>query len=72
MSLDPSALFVGLLTGAVGFVLLVYCRKQRRLPQIIGGALFCIYPYFCESAVSMILVGMALGLAVWVAIRLGW
>jgi len=72
MSFDPSSLFVSLIAGAVGFVLLAYGRKQRRWPQMVGGVLFCIYPYLCESVTSMIVIGMALGAAVWLAIRQGW
>jgi hypothetical protein len=72
MSSDPAVLFLDLIASAVGFVLLAYGRKQRRWPQMVGGVLFCIYPYLCESVTSMVVAGIALGAAVWLAIRQGW
>jgi hypothetical protein len=65
MSFDPIWLFLSLIPGGVGFVLLVYGKKQGRWVLAIGGLAFMIYPYFTESVTSLVLAGIALGGAVW-------
>ena len=72
MSLDPTWLFVSLIAGGVGFVLLVYGKKQQRWPQLAAGLLFMVYPYFTPSLVSLVLVGLLITCILWYAIRLGW
>jgi hypothetical protein len=72
MSLDPTWLFVSLIAGGVGFVLLVYGKKQQRWPQLAAGLLFMVYPYFTPSLVSLVLIGLLLAFILWYAIRLGW
>jgi hypothetical protein len=72
MSLDPTWLFVSLIAGGVGFVLLVYGKKQQRWPQLAAGLLFMVSPYFTPSLVSLVLIGLLLAFILWYAIRLGW
>jgi hypothetical protein len=72
MSFEPGPLFVSLIAGVVGCALLIYGRKAGRVPHIVGGALFCLYPYFCSTMTSLIVGGLAIGAAVWFAVRQGW
>ena len=72
MSLDPTWLFVSLVTGGIGFVLFVYGKKQQRWPQLAAGLVFMAYPYFATSLVSLVAIGVGIGVALWYAIRLGW
>ena len=72
MSLDPTFLFLSFITGGIGFVLLVYGKKQQRLPQLVAGVVFLVYPYFLSTPVAVVGVGIALGLALWWVIKLGW
>ena len=72
MSLDPLWLFLSLIPGGVGFVLLVYGKKQLRWPQMVAGLAFMVYPYFTPSVASLVAVGTLLGALLWMAIRLGW
>ncbi|HJN44178.1 MAG TPA: hypothetical protein QF572_08385 [Vicinamibacterales bacterium] len=72
MSLDPTWLFLSLITGGIGFVLLVYGKKQQRWPQLVAGVAFLAYPYFTGSLVSLIAVGLVIGFGLWWVIRLGW
>ena len=60
------------LSGGIGFVLFVYGRKQERWPQLAAGLAFMVYPYFATSVVALTLVGVALGVALWLAVRAGW
>jgi hypothetical protein len=72
MSLDPLWLFLSLIPGGIGFVLFTYGRKRDRLPQLIAGLVFMVYPYFATTVAALIGVGAALGGLLWVALRLGW
>ena len=72
MSLDATDIFLSLITGGIGFVLLVYGKKQGRWPQIVAGLVYRAYPYFVTGLAADIGVGVAIGVALWLAIRQGW
>lgn len=72
MLFDPVLLFLSLIPAGIGFVLFVYGKKQERWIYLIAGVVFMVYPYFTNSAWSLLLTGAALGFAVWYAVRLGW
>jgi hypothetical protein len=72
MSLDPTWLFLSLIPGGIGFVLLVYGKKQERWPILGFGLAFMVYPYFTESISSLVGVGVVLGVALWIAVRMRW
>jgi len=56
------SLFLGLLFGAVGTGYLVYGKRQHSALFLIVGFALIVYPYFIDSPVLVVLVG--LGLAV--------
>jgi hypothetical protein len=72
VSFDPTWLFLSLVPGGVGFVLLAYGKKQGRWPHVVAGLAFMVYPYFATSVAALVSVGTLLGLGLWYAIRLGW
>ena len=72
MSLDPTWLFLSLIPGGIGFVLLVYGKKQGSWSHLVAGALLTVYPYFATSVASLILVGAAICAGLWLVLRLGW
>ena len=72
MNLDPTWLFLSLVPSAVGFVLLVYGKKQGRWPQLVAGLLLMVYPYFATTVVTLIVIGLILSGTLWFALRLGW
>ena len=72
MSLDPAWLFLSLFPSGIGLVLLVYGRKQQRWLFVAFGAAFMAYPYFVETIAVLIGVGVALSVALWLALRGGW
>ena len=72
MSFSPSLLLLSFVAGTIGLALLAYGKKQARLPHVIVGLLFMIYPYFTETLTSMLLVGVLLGAGLWWVCRLGW
>jgi hypothetical protein len=72
VSIDPTWLLLSLVPGGIGFVLFVYGKRQGRWPQLVGGLLFMVYPYFTSTLWSLIGVGVVLGIGVWVLVRGGW
>jgi hypothetical protein len=72
MSFDPSSLFVSLMVGSVGFVLLAYGKKQQRLPHIFAGLALMVYPYFVDGWLMMTGVGVGICVALWWAVRVGY
>jgi hypothetical protein len=72
MNLDPTWLFLSLIPGGIGFVLFVYGKKQQRWPQLAAGLALLIYPYFTDSVTALVVVGLAIGVGLFAAIRLGW
>jgi len=72
VSLDPTWLFLSLFPSGIGFVLLVYGRKQQRWLFVAFGVAFMAYPYLVETIAALIGVGVALSIALWLALRGGW
>ena len=72
MDFDTNALLLSLLIGAVGLALFVYGKKQQRLPHLIAGVLLMVYPYFVDTAIMTLVVGVVIGAALWFAVRMGY
>ena len=72
MSLDPTMMFVSLIPGGIGFVLLVYGKKQGRWPHMVTGLALMAYPYVVSTVAQLAAVGLLIGAGLWYAIRLGW
>lgn len=72
MSIDPTWLFLSLFPSGIGFVLLVYGRKQQRWPHLVAGLLFMAYPFVATTVTSLVVIGVLLGGALWYAVQQGW
>jgi hypothetical protein len=72
VSLDPSLLFLSLITGGIGLVLLVYGKKEGRWPHLTAGLALMAYPYFVETVAMTIVLAVAILAALWIAVRQGW
>jgi hypothetical protein len=70
MSLDPTLMLLSLIPGGIGFVLLVYGKKQGRWPHMVAGLAFMAYPYVASTVTLLIAIGAFIGAALWYAIRL--
>ena len=69
MSMDPTWLFLSLIPGGIGFILIVYGKKEQRWPQLAAGVAFLIYPYFTSTVSGLVGIGLAIGGALWLALR---
>ncbi len=72
MNLDANSLLASMLIGSVGLGLLIYGKKQLRVPQIVVGIALLVYPYFVSNVLVMLGIAVAAIGALWGAIRLGW
>jgi 4-hydroxybenzoate polyprenyltransferase len=72
MNLDPTWLFLSLIPSAIGFVLIVYGKKQGSWPHLVAGLALTVYPYFATTLLTLVAIGLLIGAGLWSAIRLGW
>ncbi len=72
MSLDANLLILSLVPSGVGFVLFMYGKKQQRWPHLAAGIAFMVYPYFTQTVLSMVGVGVGLALALYFAVQAGY
>jgi len=70
--MDATLLILSTIPGGIGFVLLVLAKKYGRVPHFVAGIAFLVYPYFVDSVLSMVAVGVAIGVGFWLALRAGW
>ena len=72
MNIDPTFLLLSLIPSGIGFVLFRYGKKAERWPQLLGGLVFMVYPYFTGGTASLVGIGVLLGAGVYFTIRAGW
>jgi hypothetical protein len=68
---EPWYLFVGLIGSSIGFVMLMYGRKQHRPLQVLGGLVLLVLPYLLRDALPLGLSSAVICVAVWAGIRAG-
>lgn len=69
---DATTLFLSLITGGIGFVLMAYAKKTHSWPHFVAGVAYLAYPYFVGSAIAFTVIGMGIAVALWLAVRQGW
>ena len=58
--MDPTTLFIGVITGSIGMGYFIYGKKQQLFIPMITGAALCIYPYFVSNIWALCLIGLLL------------
>ena len=71
MDLTAGELFAGMVVSALGVGVLMYGRKQRRAPHVVGGVLLLVCPFVGGGAWTVSAAGAAIVAALWLAVRLG-
>ena len=61
-----------IIISTFGLALLVYGKKQARVPHMVIGLAYMIYPYFVPTTVWLLVIAVALLLLLWLTIRWGW
>ena len=72
MSLDPAWLFLSLIPSGIGFVLIVYGKKQGRWPHLIAGLALTVYPYVAPTLFTLVTIGLLIGVGLWSLVRMGY
>ncbi|HLY12121.1 MAG TPA: hypothetical protein VKW04_22660 [Planctomycetota bacterium] len=72
MNLSAGSLFLSLAIGTVGTGFFIYGKKQSRPPQLIGGILLALYPYFISNLWLMAGIAVAIVVGIWGAVRAGF
>ncbi len=60
MNLDPTALFLSIVFGAIGMALFIYGKRQQKYVHLFIGALLMAIPYFIANVIALIVVGVIL------------
>lgn len=68
---SAEALIASLVVSVAGMALFRYGRNEQRLPQVFGGLVLMIGPYFCGGALGTWLLAAGVGALVWGAVRCG-
>jgi hypothetical protein len=71
MDLSAGNLILSLVIGTIGAGFFIYGKKQRRIPQLLGGIVLSLYPYFIPNLWIMGGIAVAIVLAVWLATMMG-
>ena len=58
--MNATSLAIGLLTGAIGMGYFIYGKRQAKFVPLIAGMILCVYPYFVQGVVWLVLIGIAL------------
>ena len=53
-------LFIGMIISTVGVGYVMYGRRQTKFAPVIAGVVLCIYPYFVDDWVWLIVIGVPL------------
>jgi 4-hydroxybenzoate polyprenyltransferase len=72
MNFDSTWLLLSLIPSGIGFVLLVYGKKQGRWPHLVAGIALSVYPYVATTVSMLVAVGLLIGAGLWFAVRSGW
>jgi hypothetical protein len=71
MDLEPSSVIASLIVSSIGFVVLVYGKRQQRVPHVIVGLVLMGFPYLVPDVRVMASIAAAALLGLWLATRLG-
>lgn len=63
--MDPNTLWASVVWGAIGSGFAIYGKKQSKPVPMIGGLVMIGSTYFCETAMMMSAIGVALAGGIW-------
>lgn len=58
--MNPTSLMIGILTGAVGVAYFIYGKRQTKFAPLLAGMMLCVYPYFVDSVLLLVVIGAVL------------
>ena len=72
MLFQGDSLLMSLLVSSVGFALFVYGKRQSRPPQLAGGVVLMVFPYFVANPLLMLGIAALVVALLFGAVKLGW
>ena len=58
--MTTNGLLIGILTGAIGMGYFIYGKRQTKFVPLLAGMALCVYPYFVDSALWLVVIGAVL------------
>lgn len=58
--MSATSLIIGIFTGAIGVGYFIYGKRQARFAPLLAGMMLCVYPYFVDSVLWLLVIGVAL------------
>jgi len=57
---SATSLVIGIFTGAIGVGYFIYGKRQAKFAPLLAGMMLCVYPYFVDSVLWLLVIGAAL------------
>jgi hypothetical protein len=57
---SATSLVIGIFTGAIGVGYFIYGKRQAKFAPLLAGMMLCVYPYFVDSLLWLLVIGAAL------------
>ena len=58
--MTPATLAIGIFAGAIGVGYFIYGKRQTKFVPLIAGMALCVYPYFVDSVLWLVVIGAVL------------
>lgn len=58
--MNATSLMIGVFTGAIGVGYFIYGKRQAKFVPLIAGMMLCVYPYFVDGMLALLVVGATL------------
>lgn len=58
--MSGTTLAIGILAGAIGVGYFMYGKRQTKFVPLLAGMALCVYPYFVDSVLWLVVIGGAL------------
>lgn len=58
--MSATSLVIGIFTGAIGVGYFIYGKRQAKFAPLLAGMMLCVYPYFVDSLLWLLVIGAAL------------
>ena len=63
--MNPNTLWASVVWGAIGSGFAIYGKRQDKPVPMVGGLVMIGSTYFCETALMMSMIGVALTAGIW-------
>lgn len=63
-------LLLSMVVSSVGAGLFIYGKKETRLPHMVVGVIYALFPYFVRNLLLMGIIAACLGIGLWFAAKL--